>query len=87
MRLTRLRRQIAADTAHMVRMSVENLAMANCFRRRLLFPMAALGITAMLGGCVAYPAYPAYYGYPYYGPGVGIYFGRGFYYGGGRWRR
>ena len=36
-----------------------------------------------------YPyAYPYYgYGYPYYGPGVGIYFGRGFYYGGGRWRR
>lgn len=54
---------------------------------------------AMLGGCVAVPAYPVryepapvYYGYPaYYGPSIslGIYGGRhGHYYGGrrGHWR-
>jgi hypothetical protein len=51
---------------------------------RLMLPLAALGLAAMLGGCVVYPAYPAYgYGYPapYYG---GVYYGG--YYGGG-WRR
>jgi len=43
--------------------------MHRLFRARLLLPLAALGVGTMLGGCVAYPAYPAYgYGYaPYYG--------------------
>lgn len=30
--------------------------------------VAALGLAALLGGCVAYPAYPDY---GYYGPGYG----------------
>jgi hypothetical protein len=33
-------------------------------RHRVLLTLAALGLAAALGGCVAYPAYPAYgYGY------------------------
>jgi len=28
------------------------------FRLRSILPLAALGLAAMLGGCVAYPAYP-----------------------------
>ena len=38
-------------------------------RKRALLPLIALGLAAVLGGCVAYPAYPGYgYGYsPYYG--------------------
>ncbi len=52
---------------------------------RLMLPLVALGLAAVLGGCVVYPAYPAYpaygygYGTPYYG---GVYVG-----GGGGWRR
>jgi hypothetical protein len=40
-------------------------------RPRTWLALAALGLAAALGGCVAYPAYPGYgYGYgPYYGPG------------------
>lgn len=41
-------------------------------RYRIWLALAALGLAAALGGCVAYPAYPGYgygYGYgPYYGP-------------------
>jgi hypothetical protein len=53
--------------------------MANRYRLRSLLPLAALGLAAVLGGCVAYPAYPTYgygYGYnaPYYG---GTYVGVG----------
>jgi hypothetical protein len=33
--------------------------------RRWLIPLAAIGLAGTLGGCVAYPAYPAYG----YGPG------------------
>ncbi len=60
--------------------------MSTRFHRRWVLPVAMLGLAAMLGGCVVYPAYPGYgpaYGYPapYYG---GIYYGG--YYGGG-WRR
>jgi hypothetical protein len=57
--------------------------MANRSRLRVLLPFAALGVAAVLGGCVAYPAYPAYgygYGYnaPYYGgPYVGVGVGGG----------
>lgn len=38
-------------------------------RHRIWLALAALGLAATLGGCVAYPAYPDYgYGYgPYYG--------------------
>jgi hypothetical protein len=58
------------------------------FRRRSMLPLATLGLVAMLGGCVAYPAYPGY-GYPAYGYGYsapyGGYYGGGYY--GGGWRR
>jgi hypothetical protein len=62
--------------------------MTTRFHLRRMLPLAALGLAAMLGGCVVYPAYPGYgYGYPspYYG---GAYYtgGWGGYYGGG-WRR
>ena len=55
--------------------------MANRSHLRSLLPLAAIGLAAFLGGCVAYPAYPTYgygYGYnaapyPYYGePYVGV---------------
>jgi hypothetical protein len=40
-------------------------------RHRIWLTLAALGLAAALGGCVAYPAHPDYgygYGYgPYYG--------------------
>lgn len=46
-------------------------------RYRALLPLAALGLAAVLGGCIAYPAYPGYgygYGYaPYYGYPAGGY--------------
>jgi hypothetical protein len=45
-------------------------------RNRGLLALPALALAALLGGCVAYPAYP---GYGYYGGG---YYGGG-YYGGG----
>ena len=61
-------------------------------RFRRLLPIAAIGLAALLGGCVAYPAYPAYgygygYGYPapYYG-GAYVGWGGGWHDGGG-WRR
>jgi len=61
-------------------------------RLRSMLPWAALGFAALLGGCMAYPAYPGYgYGaYPAYGyaaPPVvvgGGYYGGGY---GGGWRR
>jgi hypothetical protein len=61
--------------------------------RRVVLPLlAALGLAALLGGCVAYPAYP---GYGYYGPGYGypaggyvaIDGGWGWHGGGGGWHR
>jgi hypothetical protein len=60
--------------------------MANRIARRLLMPLAAMGLAAVLGGCVIYPAYPTYgYGYPepHYHGGYGYYHG-GYGYG---WRR
>ena len=42
--------------------------------KRLRLALAALALTGLLGGCVAYPAYPDYgygYGYPAYGYGYG----------------
>ncbi len=57
---------------------------------RKILPFLALGLAGMLGGCIAYPAYPGYgygYGYPapYYGgayvAGGGGYVGGG----GGGW--
>jgi hypothetical protein len=62
--------------------------MANRIARRFLMPLAALGLAAVLGGCVVYPAYPTYgygYGYPepHYHGGYGYYHG-GYGYG---WRR
>ena len=47
-------------------------ARLSSIRTRILLPLAALGLAAALGGCVAYPAYPGYgygYGGPYYGGG------------------
>jgi hypothetical protein len=38
--------------------------MFNIFRNRRLLPLAALTLAVLLGGCIAYPAYP---GYGYYG--------------------
>ncbi|HUN39809.1 MAG TPA: hypothetical protein VMU81_05925 [Acetobacteraceae bacterium] len=38
------------------------------FCRAVLPMLAALGLAALVSGCVAYPAYP---GYGYYGPGYG----------------
>ncbi len=56
------------------------------YRFRSLLLMAALGPTAFLGGCVAYPAYPSYpaygYGSPYYGS---PYYGGGYVGFGGGW--
>jgi hypothetical protein len=54
-------------------------------RLRSMLPVAALALAAILGGCVAYPAYPGY-GYGYRAPGYypGGYYG-GWY--GGGWRR
>ena len=55
--------------------------MARSFRLPLLLPAAALVGAAALGGCVAYPAYPAYgYGYP------GPYYGGTYVAVGGGWR-
>ena len=34
--------------------------MSSCFRPKLLLFLTAMGFAAMLGGCGAYPAYPAY---------------------------
>lgn len=56
--------------------------MKNRSHSRSLLPLAAISLAAVLGGCVAYPASPAYpvYGYqggysqPYYG---GAYVGLG----------
>jgi hypothetical protein len=57
---------------------------------RRALPLAALTIAVLLGGCVAYPAYPGYsygYGYapgPYYGyPAGGVVVGGGWGWGGG----
>ena len=36
--------------------------------KRMRLALAALALTGLLGGCVAYPAYPGYgYGYGHYG--------------------
>ena len=65
--------------------------MAYVFRLRLLLPLAALGLVGLLGGCIAYPAYPGYgygygYGAPYYGGGYVRVGGGGWGHDGG-WRR
>jgi hypothetical protein len=62
--------------------------MPNRYRLRSMLPVAAIGLAALLGGCVAYPAYPTYgYNAPYYGGGYpyygGPYVGVGV---GGGWR-
>jgi hypothetical protein len=59
-------------------------------RLRSMLPWAALGLAALLGGCVAYPAYPGYPAYGYgYGYGAPAYVGGGYYggYYGGGWHR
>jgi hypothetical protein len=58
--------------------------------RRVLPALAALGLLALLGGCVVAPAYPGYgYGYgPGYAPGyVAVGGGWGWHGDGGYWRR
>jgi hypothetical protein len=51
--------------------------MFSAHRTRGLLSLAALAMAALLGGCIAYPAYPGYYGGgPYYGGGV-VAFGGG----------
>jgi hypothetical protein len=52
--------------------------MLRTVRSRWRLPLAALALAALLGGCVAYPAYPGYgyYGAPYY-PGGVVAFGGG----------
>jgi hypothetical protein len=60
------------------------------FRLRSMLPLAALGLGVMLGGCVAYPAYPGYGAYPAYGYGYGYgapYYGGAYVGWGGGWRR
>jgi hypothetical protein len=49
-------------------------AMARSRPWRIVLPLAALVLAGLLGGCVVYPAYPAYgYPPPYYGgPYVGV---------------
>jgi hypothetical protein len=42
--------------------------MANPIRMRSLLPLGALALAAVVGGCVAYPAYSSY---PSYGSGYG----------------
>jgi hypothetical protein len=79
-------------------LSNETRATGDCrmfshFRSRGLLTIAALAVAIVLGGCVAYPAYPGYgynggyYGAPYYaGPTVA--FGGGWgWHGGGDWHR
>jgi hypothetical protein len=64
--------------------------MANRIARRFLMPLAALGLAAVLGGCVVYPAYPSYgYGYGYGYPEPHYHGGYGYYHGGYGygWRR
>jgi hypothetical protein len=64
-------------------------------RLRSMLPWAALGLATLLGGCVAYPAYPGYGAYPGYRYGYGygyaappVIVGGGYYGGyGGGWRR
>jgi len=53
--------------------------MFRTMRHRGVLALAALGLTVLVGGCVAYPAYPgygysgSYYGYGYPGYGGGYY--------------
>jgi hypothetical protein len=61
--------------------------MTTRFRLGVTLPLVILGLAAMLGGCVVYPAYPAYGVYRPYGYGAPDYGGgyyRGYY---GDWRR
>ena len=51
-------------------------------RTRGLLSLVALAAAALLGGCIAYPAYPGYYGGGYYG---GPYYGGGVVAYGGGW--
>ncbi len=65
--------------------------MPRLFHFRRFLPLAVLALAVVPGGCVAYPAYPAYgYGYaypaPYYGGGY-VGFGDGWHGGGGGWHR
>jgi hypothetical protein len=57
--------------------------MFSALRNRGVLPLAALALAGLLGGCIAYPAYPGYgyngggyYGAPYYSGGV-VEFGGG----------
>ncbi|HEX3991104.1 MAG TPA: hypothetical protein VHX39_08020 [Acetobacteraceae bacterium] len=58
-------------------------------RLRSMLTLAALGLVAVLGGCVAYPAYPGYpaYGYSGYGYAAPAYYAGGYYGYRGGWRR
>jgi hypothetical protein len=70
--LTFLRHQAALMTPHVRGSLKEGMhVMAYRFRPRSMLQLAVIGLAAMLGGCVAYPAYPGYGAYPAYGYGYG----------------
>jgi hypothetical protein len=72
-------RQTAANANH-IPVVHDGRSYQMAIRPRPLLSLAAIGLAAMLTGCVAYPAYPAYPGYGYgygYGYGAPVYVGVG----------
>jgi hypothetical protein len=85
--LPRARRQTAINRGHKPGHARKEPIMTP----RLLLISAVLALTVLLGGCVAYPAYPGYAAYPAYGYPAPYYGGGYVAYGGGwhdgGWRR